>query len=256
MSRHLAGLLALAVASEAAAQARIPEVRASGRTPCEVHPETALDTAELWLAARTALTGSLADDPNPPLLLVQHWRATLGGDLTLRWADRDTARIATRQPFSKEAPSNLERVGYIQRRGAALVYYGPDADLILSERFLRQHCFRRIEGAGGTTGLVGLTFEPLPTQQLPDVSGALWVDPAVRELRFVEYTWTNPPVAARAPAAGGRTDFVRLASGGWIIQRWNIRMPRPDASLGSGLDGYTDQGGAVIAVGPRTPRRP
>src|SRR4030095_7365449 len=34
---------------------RLPNLRVSARTPCEVHPETAAETAELWLAARQTL---------------------------------------------------------------------------------------------------------------------------------------------------------------------------------------------------------
>ena len=101
----------------------------------------------------------------------------------------------------------------------------------------------------------GLAFEPLPSQDLPDVAGILWIDPGERMLRHLEYTWINPPPEARAPALGGRADFVRLADGGWIIQRWNIRMPRPSDAPGTGYGGYTDQGGEVLAVGARQPRR-
>ncbi|HEV8612652.1 MAG TPA: hypothetical protein VGQ73_04015, partial [Gemmatimonadales bacterium] len=53
---------------------------------------------------------------------------------------------------------------------------------------------------------------------------------------------------ARAPGVGGQADFVRLSSGGWIIQRWNIRMARSIDELIGASDGYTDQGGEVLAV--------
>lgn len=236
-------------------QARLPDVRISGKTPCQIHPEAGAATAGLWLHAKSALEGSAATDSAAPSLLIQRWRRTLSPRLQLRWERRDTSRVRTRQPFSEKTPGNLERVGYIQARRDALVYYGPGADLLLSERFLKNHCFRREEGRGGTAGLVGLAFDPLPTQDLPDVSGVLWIDPAARELRFLEYTWMNPPVEARAPALGGRVDFVRLADGGWIIRSWNMRMPRPWDIPGLGYGGYTDQGGEVLAVGARSPAR-
>jgi hypothetical protein len=239
------------------AQARLPDVRIAGRTSCRIHPESAAATAELWIDAKTALESAAAGDSSSPTFLVQHWRRTLGPNLGLRWERRDTTRVTTRQPFSKKAPNNLERAGYIQTRRDVLTYYGPGAELLLSARFLRQHCFRRETGTGARSGLVGLAFEPLPSQRLPDVAGSLWIDPVLHLLRYVEYTWTNPPVEARAPALGGRVDFVRLADGGWIIQRWNMRMPRPSDLPGAGYGGYTDQGGEVLAVGaPRRPPRP
>ena len=243
------------VPAGAAAQARIPEVKARGRTPCEVHPETAVATAELWLSAQTALTSSTAADSNPPLLLIQKWRRTLNRSLRLLYERRDTSLVATRQPFGTKTPSNLERVGYIQQMFHTVIFYGPDPDEIITERFLRQHCFRRVEGSGATQGLAGLAFDPLPRQQNPDVSGTLWIEPVTGALRSVEYGWTNPPFWADGGRAQGRTDFVRLAGGGWVTQRWYIRMPKPLSASGYDFDGYTEEGGELLAVGPPTPKR-
>lgn len=242
-------LLLLSQAGAAFGQERLPNVRVSGKTPCQVHPETAAETADLWLAAREALEGTLRRDSATPTFLIQEWRRTLGPSLRLRWERRDTSSVTTLHPFEKPLPNNLERAGYIQQRGWTTVYYGPDPGLLLSEWFLRRHCFTRIVGTGATSGLTGLAFEPLPRSVQVDVTGVLWVDLARGELRHVEYAWTNAPEEARAPGVGGRSDFIRLKTGGWIVQRWNIRMPRPEAGLGRGFDGYTDQGGEVLALG-------
>ena len=242
-------------APQASAQARIPDVTTKAKTPCEVHPETAAQTADLWVSAQAALTSSTASDSNPPLLLIQKWRRSLTPSLKLLWERRDTSRIATRQPFGVKPPSNLERVGYIQRMFRVVIFYGPDPDEILTERFLRQHCFRRVEGAGATEGLIGLAFDPLPTQQKPDVTGILWIDPRPGALRYVEYGWTNTPGWLGQGRAMGRTDFVQLAGGGWVTQRWYIRMPKFDGTGTTDFEGYTDEGGELLAVGPPPRRR-
>ena len=239
----------------AAAQARIPEIKAKGNTPCEVHPETAAETAELWLRAQTALLSSTATDSAPPLLLIQKWRRKLSRSLTLLYERRDTTLVATRQPFGVKTPSNLERVGYIQPLLQSVIFYGPDPDEIITERFLRQHCFHRVPGSGATEGLIGLAFDPLPRQQNPDVSGTLWIEPVSGALRSVDYGWTNPPFWADGGKARGRTDFVRLASGGWVTQRWYIRLPSVEVGFDYDFNGYVEEGGELLAVGPPGPKR-
>jgi hypothetical protein len=255
---RIAGLLVwltglAGVATKTAAQARLPELKTRATTPCEIHPETAAETADLWLSAQAALASSTASDSNPPLLLIQKWRRTLTRSLSLIYERRDTSLVTTRQPFGTKTPSNLERVGYVQRMFHSVIFYGPDPDEIITERFLRQHCFRRVPGSGATEGLVGLAFDPLPRQTNPDVSGTLWIDPTSGALRHVEYGWTNPPFWADQGKARGRTDFVRLADGGWVTQRWYIRLPK----LAEGYDfsGYVEEGGELLAVGPPTPKR-
>ncbi|HEV8612275.1 MAG TPA: hypothetical protein VGQ73_02120 [Gemmatimonadales bacterium] len=253
----LAAIFFLGGVGTSAAQERLPSVRVAGKTPCQVHPETAAGTAELWLIAREALEGSTRSEASAPWFLIQEWRRALDRSFRVRWERRDTSSVRTLHPFEKPLPGNLERDGYIQQRGWITYFYGPDAEHLLSEWFLKRHCFARVPGTGPTAGLLGLSFAPLPRTWVTDVAGVLWIDAAQRELRYVEYAWTNPPFEARAPGVGGRTDFVRLGSGGggWIIQRWNIRMPRISVGLGGTLEGYDDEGGEVLALSAGKVRR-
>jgi len=74
-------------------------------------------------------------------------------------------------------------------------------------------------------GLIGLAFEPTRDRDRPDVSGVLWLDEETAELRFAEYRYTDPPWDIEFSEAGGRIEFEQLATGGWIVRRWWIRMP-------------------------------
>jgi hypothetical protein len=262
--RAALGLLAVALLAPplaarqtpAAPGRRLPGIRVPARSPCEVHPETAAETAELWVAAREALQGSTRSEPGAPTLLVEKWRRRLGPRLDLRSERRDTSRVATLHPFETPVPDNLEREGYIQRHAWLMYFYGPDPEFLLSERFLRQHCFRRVSGEGATAGLVGLAFEPLPRSAVSDVVGVLWIDPVGQTLCRVEYSWTMAPREADAPGVGGFSAFARLASGGWILRQWNMRLPRFESQgMNYDLVGYTDEGGEVLAVGESKPTR-
>ena len=242
-------LLGAAVPDSISAQDRLPNLTVSGKTPCRVHPESARETADLWETARTILEATVRTDSAPPTLLIREWERTLDFRLRVRYERSDTSEVKSRNPFfNKAAPSNLERVGYIQRQGWSVVYIGPGPRLLLSERFLRSHCFGKVAGEGANAGLVGLTFDPLPRTTIPDVRGVLWIDPVQGELRSMEYTWINPPPEARAPAIGGWAHFARVGSAGWMVQRWNLRTARPEGGYTRGFDGYTDHGGEVIAI--------
>src|ERR1044072_8429758 len=113
------------------AQERLPNVRVSAKSPCQIHPETARETADLWIAAREALQSAGDTSGTPPTLLIQEWRRTLDPRMRLRWERRDTTRVTTFHPFEKPQP-NLERAGYIQRQRRHTGSHGHDSGLGLS----------------------------------------------------------------------------------------------------------------------------
>src|SRR5690606_34599315 len=104
---------------------------------------------------------------------------------------------------------------------------GVDASALLSDAFLRSHCFR-IERNGRQPGVVGLAFEPIDRGGMPDIEGVLWVDQRTAELQHLEFTFTrhlHPIAVPRAPF-GGRVEFRRLANGAWVVDGWWLRMPQ------------------------------
>src|SRR5207247_11111235 len=62
------------------------------------------------------------------------------------------------------------------RRGEASnsdVYRAPDAATIISDHFVKSHCFNAIHGYGAEGGLVGLEFRPSRVSAQPELSGVL-----------------------------------------------------------------------------------
>jgi hypothetical protein len=78
--------------------------------------------------------------------------------------------------------------------------------------------------------MIGLGFRPTLGSSVPDIEGVLWLDRSTLELRHIEYRYTNVDRAYRGRETGGRTEFLRLKSGAWIVSKWYIRMPTVIAS--------------------------
>jgi hypothetical protein len=78
---------------------------------------------------------------------------------------------------------------------------------------------------------IGLGFEPVARTGLVDVAGVLWLDRASGELRNLEYRYElgvgngAQPGSSGTESATGRIEYRRLDNGGWIVNRWLIRVP-------------------------------
>lgn len=162
------------------------------------------------------------------------------------------------RPIATLDPDSLARRGYIQAGGgASLQYYPPTAGTVVSDAFVRTHCFRAIEGEGGDRR--GLAFQPLAGREIPDVKGEVWLDADTGAPLELEYTYTGlnrilgryevPRIVAdlRRRATdrrgtmthqvvnddtkidedpfGGRLSFERVGDGAWITRRWRLRFP-------------------------------
>src|SRR5207245_6263264 len=77
---------------------------------------------------------------------------------------RDSTWIETgfqQIPFRSAPASDLVARGYVVvEDDGTWTYQAPDADVLLSDPFLRTHCFETKAGHGETAGFVGLAFTP------------------------------------------------------------------------------------------------
>jgi len=150
------------------------------------------------------------------------------------------------------------------RRGDATssdVYRAPDAATIVSDQFVRSHCYAAIRGYGPEAGLSGLEFKPARMAGLPELTGVLWLDPKENALRALNFDYVNLPIPLRIARTTGRVEFQQLPSGQWIVPRWYLRMPRVARVLASdvrspsvsrdSLVGYQEVGGAARPAGTK-----
>ena len=223
------------------------EVRVTGRTACVVRASDGREVSAVWDEARKALFATDLTQ-RQELFSVQVTRFE-------RMLDPQTGRVlshqsrqangVTRNPFVSLPAAQLSESGFVRQSGGDLVYFGPDAAVLLSDEFLGDHCFRLRAGSDRRSDMIGLTFEPARGREKPDIAGTLWLDRKTAELRDLEYVYRNLPalpIDMGSEEFGGRIEFHRMPTGAWIVERWVIRMPMivdkgRFASQGTGIPG-------------------
>ena len=241
----------------------LPSVTVHAQRHCVVRPGDGVPAFTLWEEVRTALYQTqLAERGDLFQTTARRWAREL--DTLARFVHNDSTWMLSgmaQRPFVAIPADHLERVGFIEKKGHNTWYfYAPDADVLLSEIFLRNHCFRLTEGR---EGLIGLAFEPAKKRRVADVSGVLWLDAATAELRHLEFSYTKLPWGVPVSRVGGRVEFEQLASGVWIVRRWYVRAPRMGVEhsyfrIGGGLQVRTrerfvsiiEHGGEVLETRP------
>ena len=195
---------------------------------CQTAGEASLAATTLWEEVRKALSAVAWTEGEA---LLRHERVRYERELhprTLQIQDErrsTSAELSRGSPFRTPDAESLVEHGYIQRTDDdEFYYYGPDANVLLSEEFARLHCFRPRPGLEDDA-LVRFSFEPVMGREVSDIQGTLWIDKHTYELRFLEFNYTQLPVEVECGLIGGRIEFERLQEGPWIVSRWRIRMP-------------------------------
>lgn len=191
------------------------------------------ETRVVWEEVRKAL-GMVSASSGRATYTVERFDREL--DPTSRAVRRESRRTEAGTSDKPFIPADLARLanrGYIEPQGDTLVYHAPDADVLLSDAFLEDHCFRVRTSGAPAEGLIGLAFEPVRGRRVPDVEGVLWVDRASAELRRMEWSYTRAPIPGPRGSSGipgGEMEFRRLPDGRWITSAWVLRMPEEGRS--------------------------
>lgn len=201
-----------------------------GQPRCALRPGTSEETAVVWDEVRKALSlvNANAQAPLARFTVELFEREVTNATGAVTVDNRRRVDGLAHKPFVPVDPERLATQGFIERGGDTVLYAAPDADVLLSDRFLEDHCFRlRTEGAPAP-GLIGLAFDPVRGRRVPDVQGVLWLDRATAELRLMEFEYTRAPIRGPRGVPGGRMEFQRLPDGRWITASWVVRMPVED----------------------------
>ena len=200
---------------------------------CRLRPGSGPATLAIWEEAKKALEVARWTEATGAIRFWLHRRRHQLNPSDLRIVAQenlDTKRgYYTGSPYKSISVDSLSSHGFVQTApDGELVYYAPDAAVLLSENFLDDHCF---SVAAPTTPseahLVGLEFKPVPQRDVPDISGTLWLNRFTAELDRIDFTYTRLPFPGKPewPQIGGTVRFQRLENGMWIVRSWRIRMP-------------------------------
>ena len=206
-------------------------IEAEGDRRCRVRPEEGLAVARAWEEARKALAAAAWTQDRG---LYRYEMLTIRRRLDPRGRrvereDRDYIEVSAPTPYASRPADSLLAEGFVRLSDSGSEFWGPDADVLLSDAFLDTHCFRLGPGEREPRELVGLEFEPVPDRSVAEVTGTMWLDPVSARLERLDFRYINLNVHPRlmAVSPGGGVDFTTLPNGTWIVPSWHLRMFRP-----------------------------
>ena len=241
-------------------------VVARSETACQQLTGPGTAAGDLWIEIKKALTATALTEAQGLVPLdVDLYERVLDRNLGIVSERGEQRTRISRRPALGISWDQIDTT----RRGdgsGTEVYRAPDAATVLSDQFVKSHCYAAIRGYGPETGLTGLEFKPARVAGLPELAGVLWMDPKDNSLRALNFDYVNLPIPLRIARTNGRIEFQQLPNGQWIIPRWYIRMPRiarvvatdvrAPAVARDSLLGYQEVGGAARPAGTAVRRSP
>ena len=231
------------------APVRLADLQVQTTAQCTMLQEDAVELSRVWEEARKALKATVWTGQQTYYrfdgLLSRQSLDTDGNEVGQ--AEFESIRTYGPNPFASALPNDLAFGGWVQpARSGGLAFYGPDAKVLLSESFLRRHCFWLQRDVVAGSDVIGVYFEPLPTRRVTDISGVLWIDATSAELRSMEFTYEGLDLPFNTEMLGGEVEFDRLPDGAWIVRRFIIRTPL--VSVRMRLVGLYEEGQSVTAI--------
>ena len=205
-------------------EALVSQARAVCRPSAVGTQPAALLLAEAQKALVLASMATPSAPPNARYALLS-WQAEPDGSPRGERSVR-IASGASLRPFQSVPPVVIQQEGWVVEEPDGTSYRAPDASLLASEQFAREHCFRVESAATPSAPLIGVSFEPVSRRRVAQLRGTLWLDARTYELQRVDFAYVNVPREVESSRAGGSIYLTRLPNGLWFEERWELRMPR------------------------------
>ncbi|HEX4934863.1 MAG TPA: carboxypeptidase-like regulatory domain-containing protein, partial [Gemmatimonadaceae bacterium] len=154
----------------------LPVVTVSAATLCDTRSGDRARITSLWEEARTALTASqlALRERLFRAAITRYQRVLEPRTLTVRQETSNVRRGVTEHAFVSFPAESLRAHGYARILPDGIIeYFAPDERVLLSDAFVRDHCFAL--APAGTGGEVGITFAPTRNRRVTDIEGTIWL---------------------------------------------------------------------------------
>jgi len=199
-------------------------VRVAGRVTCKTSRENSAATFAVWEQVRTALTATqlTAGEQAITATTIGFQRSEDPYFQRVRRHNATVQSALVTQPWHSQSSDSLRRFGYVVTRNDTTTYFAPGLEVLLSDSFFEDHCFRIVSSPDASR--IGIAFEPTPDRRIAEIRGTVWLDRGSAELRKLDFGYANVS-RQQVERAGGDMEFVRMRNGLWAIRRWSIHMP-------------------------------
>jgi len=195
---------------------------------CPSRPDRAMAAAVLE-QARAGLLATVVARSDKPARMTR-LRATRFVDLVSNQVVHQRVRIdSSGTSFGSfgaaRSAADFVRIGFRSDSAGFERYYGPDAEVLLDDRFTSAYCFHLAAAEPARPHQIGLGFRP-PNRRNGriDVDGSIWIDTVARALVDIEYRYLGTDPRGDSFRPGGRIAFRTMPNGVVVIDRWSIRL--------------------------------
>ena len=195
---------------------------------CPRRPDRAQAAAVLE-QARAGLLATVVARSDKPAHMTR-LRATRFWDMVSNQVVHQRVRIdSSGRPFGSfgaaRSAADFVRLGFRADSAGFERYFGPDAEVLLDDRFTSAYCFHLAAAEPGRPNQIGLGFRP-PNRRNGriDVDGTIWIDTVARALVDIEYRYLGTDPRGESFRPGGNIAFRTMPNGVVVIDRWSIRL--------------------------------
>lgn len=183
----------------------------------------------LWEQVRTGLLATIVTREKKPgtMVLMGFVRVHPGLDTTITRFEvkKDSNAFAVNTYKAVRDANDFVRFGFSTMQEDGVVYFAPDAEVLIDNGFAAGYCFRLVRPTPDRRNQVGLGFaSPDRRSGRVDIEGTLWVDTTARAIKDIDFSYIGIHDRVDALRPGGNIAFREMPNGASFIDRWHIRM--------------------------------